>query len=182
MTIDYHAPDVVAQIKQATGASLKLAVDTISEAETHRIAAAAMGPSGGKVVGLNGLGGLESGREDVATTGACRDLPRTLSFREQRGSVPCKLLTFGRALLLTEVMIFTVFGRPINFASVQLQAVPQDKAHIVAFLRKFPQLVRDGALKPIPLRRWEGGFEGLQAGLQYMREGKVSAEKIVYTL
>ena len=74
MTIDYRAPDVVAQIKQATGDSLTLAVDTISEAETHRIAAAAMGPSGGKVVGLNGLGGLESGREDVATTGACARL------------------------------------------------------------------------------------------------------------
>ena len=79
-------------------------------------------------------------------------------------------------------MIFTVFGRPISFASVQLPAVPQDKAHIVAFLKKVPQLVRDGALQPIPLKRWDGGLEGLQAGLQYMREGKVSAEKVVYAL
>ena len=84
--------------------------------------------------------------------------------------------------MLAEVMIFTVFGRPISFAGVQLPAVPQDKAHIVAFLKKVPQFVRDGALKPIPLKRRDDGFEGLQAGLQYMREGKVSAEKVVYAL
>lgn len=65
---------------------------------------------------------------------------------------------------------------------MQVPAVPEDRVHMVAFLKKLPQLVRDGALRPIPIKVWEGGLEGIQGGLQYMREGKVSAEKIVYRL
>ncbi len=51
---------------------------------------------------------------------------------------------------------------------------------MVAFLKKLPQLVLDGAVKPIPIKLWDGGLEAVPSGLQYMREGKVSAEKIVY--
>ncbi len=65
---------------------------------------------------------------------------------------------------------------------MHIPAAPQDRAFMVAFLKKLPQLVRDGAVKPLPTKLWEGGFDGIHAGLQYMREGKVSAEKIVYRL
>ncbi|RPD59285.1 GroES-like protein [Lentinus tigrinus ALCF2SS1-7] len=147
VTLDYHDPEVVSKIKQATGDSLKYAAEIIGETETHRIAAEAIGPSGGKVVGLSGLGGLQSGRQDVT---------------------------------ITETVVYTALGRPFSIGGMQIPATPQDKAHMVAFLKKLPQLVRDGALKAIPLKRWEGGLEGIQGGLQYMREGKVSAEKIVY--
>ena len=53
-------------------------------------------------------------------------------------------------------------------------------AHMAAFLAKLPQLVKDGLAKPLPIKLWEGGFAAVPDGLQYMREGKVSAEKIVY--
>ena len=51
---------------------------------------------------------------------------------------------------------------------------------MAVFLKKVPQLVRDGAVKPLPIKLWEGGLAAVPDGLQYMREGKVSAEKIVY--
>ena len=51
---------------------------------------------------------------------------------------------------------------------------------MAAFLKKLPQLVLDGAVKPLPVKLWEGGLDEIHAGLQYMCEGKVSAEKIVY--
>ena len=48
------------------------------------------------------------------------------------------------------------------------------------FLLKIPKLVLDGALKPLPVKVWDGGLAAVPDGLQYLREGKVSAEKIVY--
>ena len=40
--------------------------------------------------------------------------------------------------------------------------------------------VKDGLVKFLSIKMWEGGFAAVPGGLQYMREGKVSAEKIEY--
>ncbi|KAI0723763.1 hypothetical protein C8T65DRAFT_734283 [Cerioporus squamosus] len=48
------------------------------------------------------------------------------------------------------------------------------------FLGKVPGLVKDGSIMPPALRLWEGGLASVLDGMQYMREGKVSAEKVVY--
>lgn len=51
---------------------------------------------------------------------------------------------------------------------------------MAAFLRKLPGLVRERKIVPNRVRLWEGGLGAVPEGLQFMREGKVSAEKIVY--
>ncbi len=51
---------------------------------------------------------------------------------------------------------------------------------MVQFLLKVPKLVHGGAVKPLPIKFWEGGLTAVCDGMQYMREGKVSAEKIVH--
>ena len=48
------------------------------------------------------------------------------------------------------------------------------------FLKKVPGLVSSGAIKPNPIRLWEGGLEAIPAGFLYMKEGKVTGEKLVY--
>ncbi|RDX45871.1 GroES-like protein [Lentinus brumalis] len=149
VTVDYRETGLVSKIKQATGDSVKYGADMIGDEETKKVTVQAIGPSGGKVVGLNPLLSEESDRKDV---------------------------TFSN------VMLYSVYGYSYTIASMQVPAVPEDRVHMVAFLKKLPQLVRDGALRPIPIKVWEGGLEGIQGGLQYMREGKVSAEKIVYRL
>ncbi|TFK92536.1 GroES-like protein [Polyporus arcularius HHB13444] len=149
VTVDYRETGLVSKIKQATGDSVKYGADMIGDEETKKVTVQAIGPSGGKVVGLNPLLSEESDRKDV---------------------------TFSN------VMLYSVYGYSYTIASRQVPAVPEDRVHMVAFLKKLPQLVRDGALRPIPIKVWEGGLEGIQGGLQYMREGKVSAEKIVYRL
>lgn len=58
--------------------------------------------------------------------------------------------------------------------------LPDDREQMARFLKKVPQLVKDGVVKPPAIKLWEGGLEVIPDGLQYMREGKVSAEKIVY--
>ena len=49
---DYRDPDVVKKIKQATGDSIKKALDTISLKESQRITAQSFGLEGGKMIVL----------------------------------------------------------------------------------------------------------------------------------
>ena len=48
------------------------------------------------------------------------------------------------------------------------------------FLTKTPELVVSGKIRPNPVKLWEGGLDAIADGLRYMKEGKVSGEKIVY--
>ena len=48
---------------------------------------------------------------------------------------------------------------------------------------RLPALIESGKLgNAIPLKRLEGGLEGIDAGLEYVRTGKASAEKLVFKL
>ena len=47
-------------------------------------------------------------------------------------------------------------------------------------LTKLPALVAAGKIRANPLKVWPGGLEAIPEGFQYMKEGKVSGEKIVY--
>ncbi|KAI0780487.1 GroES-like protein [Trametes elegans] len=78
-------------------------------------------------------------------------------------------------------LLYWALGRAFSFGPGNEQPVkPEDRAHMVQFLNKLPTFAKEGKVKPLPIKLWEGGLEAVPAGLQYMREGKVSAEKIVY--
>ncbi|EIW60398.1 GroES-like protein [Trametes versicolor FP-101664 SS1] len=78
-------------------------------------------------------------------------------------------------------LIYTSLGREFGFGPGSHYPVSsEDRAQMVEFLKKVPQIVKDGAVKPPAIKLWEGGLGAIIDGLQYMREGKVSAEKIVY--
>ncbi|KAH9918101.1 GroES-like protein [Fomitopsis serialis] len=80
-------------------------------------------------------------------------------------------------------LLYTAFGRPFSLGPQAKYAVqPNDKAQIAAFMKKMPQLLRDDCIVTNRIKLWEGGLQAIPEGLQYMREGKVSAEKIVYHL
>ena len=58
---------------------------------------------------------------------------------------------------------------------------------MAAFLRKVPDLVSSGSIKPNRIKIWEDpegkkGLEGVESALQWMRDGKVRAEKIVHII
>lgn len=48
------------------------------------------------------------------------------------------------------------------------------------FLKKVPELVKSGQIKPNPTTLVDGGLDGIDAGLKLMMDGKHSGEKIVY--
>ncbi|KAH8103403.1 GroES-like protein [Cristinia sonorae] len=73
-------------------------------------------------------------------------------------------------------ILYTTHGRAFG----TYPARPDDKKHMTRFLKKFPELVKSGALKSNPTKLFEGGLEGISDGFEYMIAGKVSGEKIVY--
>ncbi|KZT00987.1 GroES-like protein [Laetiporus sulphureus 93-53] len=79
-------------------------------------------------------------------------------------------------------LLYTVLGRTFSLNAREYPASTEDRGHMAAFLRKLPGLVKEGKITPNRVHVWEGGLQAVPEGLQYMREGKVSAEKIVYRL
>ena len=78
-------------------------------------------------------------------------------------------------------IIYTALGRDFVFRGGHVFArSEEDVSHMIAFLEKVPKLVQDGVVKPLPVKVWEGGLNAISDGLQWMREGNVSAQKIVY--
>jgi len=77
-------------------------------------------------------------------------------------------------------LIYTALGRAFTLGGNHRPVSEEDTAHMASFLRKLPALVKEGKVKPNPIKLWKGGLTAIPDGLQYMREGKVSAEKIVY--
>lgn len=80
-----------------------------------------------------------------------------------------------------QVTMITIF-RSYGFGYANLG--PDDDARRVlsAFLQTVPGLIKDGKLKHIPVKKFDGGLESVRDGFEYIASGKVSAEKIVYTV
>lgn len=86
-------------------------------------------------------------------------------------------------MFTSDTLIYTALGRTFSLGpQSNYPASQEDHGHMANFLKKVPQLVKEGLIKPNKIRLWEGGLNAIPDGLQYMREGKVSAEKIVYRL
>ncbi|KAH9928547.1 GroES-like protein [Epithele typhae] len=97
--------------------------------------------------------------------------------------LPPKPSSIARSdIKVTSSLLYSSTGRPLNFGPVHIPAAPEDRVQIAAFLKKVPQLVTERSVKPITIKRWEGGLPMIVDALQYLREGKASAEKIVLRL
>ncbi|RDX46877.1 GroES-like protein [Lentinus brumalis] len=91
--------------------------------------------------------------------------------------------TSRKDVKLQHTLLYTVLGREFDYGpGADYPVAPEDRAHMVQFLKKIPKFIEDGSIKPLKVRLWEGGLNAIPEGLQYMREGKVSAEKIVYRI
>jgi len=146
---DYKSLDVVSQIKQVTGDSLHLALDTHAKEGSQSLTVSAFGPGPGKLVVIQAP-------DDDA--------------RKLRPDVE-----------IQHTLIYTALGRPFTMGA-HYPISAEDRAHMVQFLRKLGGIVQAGSIKPNPVKLWDGGLESVKDGFKYMKDGKVSAEKIVYKL
>ncbi|KAI0796357.1 GroES-like protein [Irpex lacteus] len=82
---------------------------------------------------------------------------------------------------IQHTLIYTALGREFT-AGKLFPASAEDREHMAQFLKKVPGFVSAGLLKPNPVKLLEGGLDGVNSGLHYMREGKHSGEKLVYRI
>ncbi|KZV99165.1 GroES-like protein [Exidia glandulosa HHB12029] len=71
---------------------------------------------------------------------------------------------------------------PILIYSVLKKKNEKDFADHVEWYKHLPDLIASGKLTPVPRKHWEGGLEALPEGLEYLKSGKASAQKITFTV
>ena len=79
-------------------------------------------------------------------------------------------------------LAYTVIGEGFDFGPNPFPAKPEDKAFAEGFLPIAEKILADGKFKVHPPKVLPGGLKGVLEGLQAMKEGKVSGEKLVYNV
>ncbi|KAF6815058.1 zinc-binding oxidoreductase [Colletotrichum sojae] len=150
---DYKSPTVSEDIRKHTNDSLTLAWDCQSTPESATLIAKA----------------LSSTQESVVGTLLPVDKAKV---QEVNPKVDVKMSLY-----------YTVFGEPFGYFG-RREAVPEDYEFGKRFWELSRQLLADGKLKPIRVIKNRGGsgLDGVIFGLKELKEGKVSAGKLVYTL
>ena len=72
-------------------------------------------------------------------------------------------------------------GKDASFATWQVKAGPKDREHHVEWLKHATKLFGAGHFKTLPVENM-GGLDDVEKGFQKMRDGKVKAQKLVYTV
>ena len=75
---------------------------------------------------------------------------------------------------------YTAIGEEISFPGRKIPAKKEDLQFMTMFTGIAQELLAEGKIKPHPVGLRQGGLKGVLDGLQDMREGKVSGEKLVY--
>ena len=151
---DYNSPTCVQDIKSFTNNSLAYVFDCIAERESPQICLKAMG-------------------DNVAGHYACI------------GPVPEEAVkamnpNFKYSFIMGQI----AFGEPLMMRERRMEPDPAAFEFAKVFWDLTAQLLEDGKIKPhTPSVNEEGkGLEGVLIGLQLLRERKVSAKKLVYTI
>jgi NADPH:quinone reductase-like Zn-dependent oxidoreductase len=77
-------------------------------------------------------------------------------------------------------LMYTIFGEPFHFGPRAFPAIPEDFEYTKKFIGITEQLLADGKLKPHTAKIGKNGLEGVLKGLDDLKDGKVSGEKLVY--
>ena len=82
-----------------------------------------------------------------------------------------------------DTLLYTALGRSFQYGpTAYYPASPADREHMASWIPKIESLINSGKVKPNPVKLWPGGLQAVSEGFQYMRDGKESAEKIVYNV
>jgi len=151
-TFDYNSASCAQDIKAASGGKLKLAMDCISSPDTTKIAVAAMSDEGGAYTSLIPVSD---------------DAVKAVNPKVTNG------LTVA----------YTALGEAYDKWGPS-PAKPEDYEFSKMFWELGRALLAEGKVKVARPIVNEGGkgLEGVLVGLEEMRQGKVSAGKLVYTL
>ncbi|KAJ0386842.1 hypothetical protein COL922a_003462 [Colletotrichum nupharicola] len=150
---DYKSPTVSEDIRKHTGDALTLAWDCQSTDESAVIVARALSSSKPSLVGTL----LPVDKKKVQEVNPNADVQMSLYY--------------------------TVFGEEFGYFGKR-DAVPENYEFGKRFWELSRELLAEGKLKPIRVIKNRGGsgLDGVIVGLKELKEGKVSAGKLVYTI
>lgn len=152
LCVDYQAEDCAEQIKTFSKGRIKLAWDCIATVKSAQICAASM----------SNLGGHYSSLLFLSSSIVRRVNPK----------ITC-----------STVVGYSILGEEIEKETV-VEARPEDFEHGKMFWGIAEKLLHENRFRPARQIVNEGGngLEGVLFGLQYLKQGKVSAGKLVYTI
>jgi aspyridone synthetase trans-acting enoyl reductase len=97
------------------------------------------------------------------------------------GPYSTKLQRMRRDIKPDWVMAWTVFGKTIELPGVFRRApMPEDREFATGFSRLIERLLEEGKLKTHLVKLETRGLLGILDGLDMVRHGKVSGQKLVY--
>lgn len=161
MTIDYNDADVAAQLKEAVkDGGLRLAFDAASEnGSTDAVVDAITERDGRVVVTLPASPATADRRRDV---------------------VAVEFILVHTLMMPSAYRVGSSFEAPF---------LPEDHAGVLAWVRRGLPALLEGWVEGKGSPRYSGqrlrvgsGLEEIWEGLQYIRDGKASAEKLVYII
>jgi hypothetical protein len=76
--------------------------------------------------------------------------------------------------------MYTIFGEAFKFAGNEIPAMPEDFEYTKKFMAMTEGLLKEGKLKAHKQTVGKDGLEGVLKGMEDMKNGKVSGEKLVY--
>ncbi|KAL9598444.1 MAG: hypothetical protein Q9219_004480 [cf. Caloplaca sp. 3 TL-2023] len=149
---DYRSPTCATDIRAYTSGELAYALDCISQADTTQLCYAAIGRAGGRYVSL------EPFRDTVARTRALTVEP-------------------------SWIMATTMFGQEIALdGEYAREARPEDRRFTAEAFAAVQSLLERGFIDVHPIKRMQGGWEGVVKGVDLIRNQALSGQKMVYAV
>jgi len=150
----YGDPNTPAEIKKLTNGKLYLGYDTISEKGTTQLVIDAFG-------------------SDSDIPGKKKEVVNVLPVQD--GELDDKAKSVTRYNLMT----YSLFGKAVTAYGQPIPANPSDYAFSIHSYELIERLLREKKIQHQKLKVF-GGLEKVPEGFAYMKEGKNSAEKIIY--
>ncbi|TFY70031.1 hypothetical protein EVG20_g2901 [Dentipellis fragilis] len=117
----------------------------------------------------------EGGSIELAAKTLRKDGPRRLAL-----VLPLDVSNFDPSVDYYFSAPAALFGHDIVFAGIYLARNKAEFELGVDFFENAARWLEEGRLKPNPVTVRPGGLSGVQAGLEFMKAGKVSGTKLVY--
>lgn len=83
---------------------------------------------------------------------------------------------------VTCVLVWTAFLTDHEYSGIRWPASEDDHKLATELFGQLPEWIEAGKIKPNKPKFIQGGLDGIEEGFQMYRDGKISAEKIVYEL
>lgn len=95
-----------------------------------------------------------------------------------------KVASFNSKVKNQSTLAYTVVGESFKFLSNEFPAKPEDEKFAKMFWELSRELLAQGKVKvhKPSINKYGSSLEGVIKGMQAMKEGKVSGEKLVFTL